>query len=311
MPQITQLSSLTAVANGDILPIVDISDTAQSSAGSTKRATIGAISDAMGLASIAGGRLTLTSGDPLAPAVASGSTIYYTPFTSDVISLWDGTTWVPVTFTEASLALTATSGSMYDVFGYISGGALALESLVWTNTTTRATAYAINDGVITKSGDKTRRLLGSFYAISTNTTADSNSQRCLCNATNQVLKRALVSDTTSHTHTTTARAWNNTTTGTRFEYATCLPLNRPFVSLWADMTPGAAITGSVGLSLDASTMPATTPRLTSVGVRVAGSAGVIHNAGTNIGYHYLQVVEESSGSSTTFSSFVIDGQAWC
>jgi hypothetical protein len=305
VPTITDLTALTAVDRADYLPIVD------DSADSTKRATIGAISDAMGLASIAGGRLTLTSGDPLAPAVASGSTLYYTPFTSDVISLWDGTTWVPVTFTEASLAITATSGSMYDVFGYISGGVLTLETLVWTSTTARATAYAINDGVITKSGDKTRRLLGSFYASATNTTADSNSQRFVCNATNQVLKRALVSDATSHSHTTTARNWNNTATGTRFEYATCLPCNRPFVSLWADMTPGAAITGSVGLSLDASTMPATTPRLTSVGVRVAGSAGVIHNAGTNIGYHYLQVVEESSGSSTTFSSFVIDGQVWC
>lgn len=311
MPQISQLSALTAVDRADLLATVDVSDATQSAAGSTKRTTVADLCDSVGLASIAGGRLTLTSGDPLAPAVASGTTIYYTPFTSDVISLWDGTRWCPISFTEASLALTATSGNMYDVFGYISSGALALETLIWTNTTTRATAYAINDGVITKSGDKTRRLLGSFYAISSNTTADSNTQRCLCNATNLIAKRALVFDSTSHTHTTTARAWNNTTTGTRFEYASCLPMSRPIVNLWADMTPGGGITGSVGLSLDASTMPTTTPRLTSVGVRVAGSGGVIHNAGTFIGYHYLQVVEESSGSSTTFSSFVLDGQVWC
>ena len=40
---------------------------------------------------------------------------------------------------------TLTSGKPYDVFGYISGGALALELLAWTNDTTRATAVTLQD----------------------------------------------------------------------------------------------------------------------------------------------------------------------
>ena len=53
----------------------------------------------------------------------------------------------PSVTTPHSLALgTLTSGKNYDVFGYVSGGALTLESLVWTSDTARATAVTLQDG---------------------------------------------------------------------------------------------------------------------------------------------------------------------
>jgi hypothetical protein len=146
-----------------------------------------------------GGRLTLESGVPVSTSDQTAkTTIYYTPHLHNGIVLWDGVDWVPITFTETSLALgTLTSGLPYDVFGYISSGALALESLAWTNDSTRATAVTRQDGRLCKSGDKTRLLLGSFYTTATTTTEDSNQSRYLWNAYNRVSRRISIGDATS------------------------------------------------------------------------------------------------------------------
>ena len=75
-----------------------------------------------------GGRLTLESGVPVSTTDQTAKTsVYYTPYLHNLISLWDGTNWVPTEFSETTLALgTLTSGLPYDVFGYLSAGALVL-----------------------------------------------------------------------------------------------------------------------------------------------------------------------------------------
>lgn len=82
---------------------------------------------------IAGGRITLTSGLPVTVAdIGNSGTIYYTPYLSDRIGLYDGSNWAAYTFTEASLALTATINKPYDVWAYAVGSTVTLETLVWT-----------------------------------------------------------------------------------------------------------------------------------------------------------------------------------
>jgi len=159
-----------------------------------------------------GGRLTLTSGTPVTTSDVTGATsIYYTPYVSNVITLWDGYRWRPIEFSEYTLALgTLTSGKPYDVFAYLSSGVLALEMLAWTNDTTRATAITIQDGRYCKSGDKTRLCLGTFYTTATTTTEDSAANRYLFNAYNRVDKACVSAQGSSHTNgTATARQWNN------------------------------------------------------------------------------------------------------
>lgn len=142
-----------------------------------------------------GGRLTLESGVPVSTTDQTAKTsIYYTPFVGNVVPLWDGYKWRPIEFSETTLALgTLTSGKPYDVFGYLSAGALVLESLAWTNGTTRATAVTLQDGRYCKSGDKTRLLLGTFYTTATTTTEDSVKHRFLSNVYNKVNRRVFVS----------------------------------------------------------------------------------------------------------------------
>lgn len=145
-----------------------------------------------------GGRLTLESGVPVSTSDQTAkTTVYFTPYVHNIINLWDGSDWVPTTFTETSLALgTLTSAQCYDIFGYLSSGALALELLAWTNATTRATAVTLQDGRYCKSGDKTRLLLGTLYTASTTTTEDSLAKRYLCNVYNRVPRRLLKTEST-------------------------------------------------------------------------------------------------------------------
>ena len=164
-------------------------------------------------AMIPGGRLTLTTGVPVTTSdVTAATTIYYTPYIHNIITLWDGAGWKPIEFSEVSLALgTVTSDKPYDVFGYLSAGALVLEKLVWTNDTTRATNITIQDGRYCKSGDKARLYLGSFYTTSTTTTEHSAAKQYVWNKYNKVENYAykIMGDSSHSYQSSTARYYNN------------------------------------------------------------------------------------------------------
>lgn len=140
-------------------------------------------------AGLSGGRLTLTSGSAAPLDVTGATTIYYTPYLSNLIALFDGVSaWSIISFSETSLALgTLASGAVYDVFGYNNGGTLALRAPVaWASTTTRATAIVLQNGVYVKSGTTTDKYLGTFVTTATTTTEDSLQNRYLFNQFNRV-----------------------------------------------------------------------------------------------------------------------------
>lgn len=182
-----------------------------------------------------GGRLTTESGVPVGTSDRTAqSTLHYTPFVHDGITLWDGSDWRPITFTERSIALSGlVSGRPYDVFGFLSAGSLSLELLAWTNGTTRATAVTLQDGRYCLSGDKTRLLLGTIYTTGTNTTADSaggtttqvGGQRFVSNVYNKVTRDLLVIDTAnswSYTSATIRKANNASGAGNSVEFVSAL-----------------------------------------------------------------------------------------
>lgn len=157
--------------------------------------------------SICDGRLTLTSGTPVTTSdVTAATTVYFTPCKGNKVALYDATYgWDVLSFSELSIALgTDTASRPYDVFAYINAGAVAIERLAWTNDSTRATALTTQDGVLVKSGDPTRRYLGTYRTTSTiGQTEDSYANRLVYNHYNQVerpLRR--VDSTDSWTYTT-------------------------------------------------------------------------------------------------------------
>lgn len=98
------------------------------------------------------GRLTLTSGTPVTTAnVTAASTLYFTPFNGNRISLYDGTSaWTLNSFSETSLSLSGLiKGTLYDILGYLSGGTFTLEAVAWkkvtaTNSPTSGSSKTIN-----------------------------------------------------------------------------------------------------------------------------------------------------------------------
>jgi hypothetical protein len=109
-----------------------------------------------------GHRLTLTSATPvLSTAVAAATTVYSTPYQSDLLLLWNGTQFVPTHCAETAQLLSdatkspaaAVAASNYDMFAWNDSGTCRVtRGPVWTNDTTRALALSrANFGILTNS----------------------------------------------------------------------------------------------------------------------------------------------------------------
>lgn len=89
------------------------------------------------------GRLTLTSATPVLQSnVTAATTIYLAPYLGNRTAVYTGSTWLPMTFGEISVAVPSTIYRHFDVFEYNNGGTLALETVNWdqhTGTITGAT----------------------------------------------------------------------------------------------------------------------------------------------------------------------------
>jgi len=169
--------------------------------------TVGGVTTISASAGVAGGaigqndfRLTLESGVPVSTTDQLAKTaVFCTPYAGNQIALYDAL-GVPtvVTSVEVSIALPATTGQVYDVFGYSNAGALALELLAWTSDTVRATALTrATTGTWTKTGDLTRRYLGSVRTTPVaGQTEDSLAKRYLWNVSNRVARPMRVLEAT-------------------------------------------------------------------------------------------------------------------
>lgn len=310
--KITDLTALSgALVGADLFEMVD--DVAGTPV--SRKVTAAVVRNYMAQNYMPGGRLTLESGVPVSTTDQTAkTTIYYTPFVHNVINLWDGANWVPTEFTETSLALgTITSAKPYDVFGYLSGGALTLELLAWTDDTTRATAVTLQDGRYCKSGDKTRLLLGSFYTTATTTTEDSLSARYLWNAYNRVSRRVYVANSTSHTYTTGSwREWNGGTGVTKLSFISGLAMDAVNLSMVGNLQrAGAGTIGYLNIGYDSTSGSVNlVANLEGYGsdssLSLAGSATV---AGP-VGKHYATCVEFGV-TSNTYAAYSLQGDFPC
>lgn len=89
------------VALDDVLPLADTS-----ASNANKKISVNRL---LGLPGICDGRLTLTTATPVTTSDATSTTVYFTPYNGNKISLYDGTRWKLYTFTEISLTVTPTS----------------------------------------------------------------------------------------------------------------------------------------------------------------------------------------------------------
>lgn len=206
-------------------------------------------------------RLTLTSGTPVTTADVTGAaTLYCSPYKGNRIALFDGTNWNMRTSAEFSLALgTLSSGKPYDVFCYDNAGVPTLEFLVWTNDTTRATALALQNGVLSKTGALTRRYLGTFYTTAATTTEDSLANRYVYNYYNRVRRPCFKQiDGTNYTYTTNTIRQARGSTNNQLNILLGVAEDSVGAEIWAEISnTNVGLEVQVGVGLDSTTAYAT------------------------------------------------------
>jgi hypothetical protein len=202
--KLSELVALTSMADGDLFLINDVSEGAdvdkpKKITGSNLKAYTSAdLTPAVALkADMADvyrqdGRLTLASGNPdVLTDQADKTTLYFEPYTGDTIALYTSSAWALHNF-SASVPTLAVSGlsasTLYDIFAYNNSGTVTLEGLAWSNATTRATGLVRQNGVYVKSGDATRRYLGTVRVQSDTKFDDRVDFRGVYNHYNQILK---------------------------------------------------------------------------------------------------------------------------
>lgn len=134
---------------------------------------------------VPGGRLSLTSQKPVNILDAKSTTVYYTPYVHDQVSLYNGESWQTVTFVETSISIPKTTTQVFDVYGFLSRGSFAIELCGWNNAVRSADVQRFQ-GRLTKIDDPTRLYLGSVCTNADGVAEDSESSRLLFNVYHQI-----------------------------------------------------------------------------------------------------------------------------
>lgn len=281
-----------------------------------------AMRDVLGIATspdVAGGRLTLTSGTPVTATDVTGATnIYYTPHKSSFIALYDtvDAAWKSLEFSETTLAIgTVTSGKNYDIFAYNNSGTLALEKVAWTSDSARATALVRQNGVWVKSGDASRRYVGSFRSISTTQTADTIGNRCLFNADNRVDRVLAVEETTAN-WSQDAGAWQLANSNANNCVKVLIGLAEDAVSAHcygAAVASAGGPNGSIGIGINTTSTNSARGGSSGFSTSTAKLVGSYHGV-LPVGYNTLNLIEFGSthaGTTTWYGGTFPSGEAAC
>jgi hypothetical protein len=270
---------------------------------------------------VCNGRLTLTSATPITTAdVTAATTIYFTPFNGAKIALYASSIWSLLSFAETSVSVPATTTTPFDIFAYNNSGTLALETLNWTNDTTRATALTTQNGVYVKSGSATRLYLGTGRTTSVSgQTEDSTARRFLWNQCNRVPRKLLATsntDTWTYATSTWRAATNSTTTGAyRVEFVVGMQIEPVKLLVSASDIRGSVAGGSamaIGVGINSTSVNSADyygAWADKSASQLQGGAALARYRGfPGTGYSYAQWIEVTTGSTSFFTFNVSAGR---
>lgn len=253
------------------------------------------------------GRLTALTGVPVPSAdVTAATTVFFTPYGGcNQIDLFDGTAWSRAAFAQISIAVPATTSTMYDVFAYDNAGVVSLE----INSTTRTdnTGLTLQAGAYLKTGALTRLYLGSFRTTAVSgQTEDSVTKRLVWNYYNRVPRYLLQTDiTVNWTYTLATWRQQRASTANQVELVTGVaesPLTLTTSVLVQNDTGSVSV--NIGIGEDSTTAPVSAAAVGALTI----TANTI-NAGTTIsaslwkipavGYHKYCTLESSTATGIT------------
>jgi hypothetical protein len=187
-----------------------------------------------------------------------------------------------------------------DLVLYDNNGVPKLEFVApWTNDSARAVALTTQDGVYSKTGDATRRYVGTIRTTETaGQTEDSLVKRFVWNFYNKVIRSLSCAQEISHTYNGAWRKWNNSDINNKLEFVMGLQLDSYFGSQYSNQNGGNAV-GTVYMFMDGS-------GCSNLLVDSSSSSETIGASGTAMldisqGYHYTQSYEMGSSASSRFN----------
>jgi len=253
------------------------------------------------VAKVCEGRLTLTTAVPVTTAdVSAATTLYFTPYAGNRVALFTGSRWQAYTLSELSITLVGTTASTpYDVFLYDNAGTLTLELLIWTNGTTRATALTTHNGVLVKTGDATRRYLGTIYINSSGGQSDdTDAARFVWNYYHRVQKRVSVLETTdSWTYTLATVRQANAATANKVEVVQGWPEDAIALEVTVSTSNSGANAAAAGIGKDTTTA-FTRAQYSGGSATVRSVIAVALVDLPAVGYHYYSWNEYANAAGT-------------
>lgn len=261
-------------------------------------------------------RLTLTSSTPVTTSdVTAATTLYATPYKGNQVGLFDGSDWQLKEVSELSIAVPATTNTMYDVWLDYNGGTPQLVLDAWTNDTTRATALTTQDGIYVKTGATDHRYLGSFRTTGTSgQTEDSVTKRFVWNYYNRVKKKVKVVEATNSWSYSDA-TWRQANASTANQVAIVQGVAEDTIDL---IVRGAAINSTssgrgpmaVGIGVDSTTASSADIMQTSnCNNSILATPSAQYVAVPTAGYHFYAWLEYAESSADTQTWLGDDGNA--
>jgi hypothetical protein len=222
-----------------------------------------------------------------------------------------------VTVVDTNTFKLSTSPSNYNAGTFVATSSGGSGTHTGHNPQARQTGLALQDGVLVKSSDATRRYLGSVYSVGTSTTEDSVKCLGIWNLCNQVQRSLYCYDTTS--------TWTYTTNSYRVANASNT-LGTGFVNImvgWqmssvtarnlcscANSSGFRQATG-IGINAPGANSAQVQTPVSSLASNTYGSANSLYNGNPAIGLNsiYRLEISQASGTSTwTGSDSNITGQ---
>jgi hypothetical protein len=277
---------------------------------------------------VPGGRLSLETGVAVSTSDQAGKTsVFYTPYQSDEVELYDGTAWVPHVFTELSQTTAdntkspaaVANNSNYDVFAWDDAGTLrATRGPAWTSDTARGAGAGttelelfegrhVNKVAIT-NGPAARRGLyvGTIRSDGSAQINDTLAKRHVWNTYNRVLRamKGATETTDSWTYTTATFRQANANAANQLDYVAGLAEDAVFAQVFASAQNNAAantVGMRAGIGVD-STTTTSAQQMTIANNIVSASAMPVlasYRGIPGIGRRFLAWLEWSTASGTT------------
>lgn len=345
-PQYSTIGGLTSKPSPSASDLVMIQD--QSAGGQLKSSPLSAITSIGTVGSVNGQtgavvsyfppqhRITLTSGTAVMKTSTAGqTTVYVTPYSGDMIPIYDGTNMVPTVFPETSQATSDTTkspaavvnNSIYDIFCWVDSGTnRCTRGPPWTNDTTRSAGTALtlvngiylNNASITNGPAASRgTYMGSirsngtatidyiFGAVASGGTAANFS---VWNAYNRVIAATFVGDNSVNWTYAVATTWRAANGSATMRGSFLRGLNEDAVQAQyaAIGTSGVSTLMASGVGLDSTTaFVGTTALSNNSGSGVFSPLPAEWSGIPGLGFHFVSALELNS--TTTASTWVGSG----